>query len=49
MEAYVGIGDVVGEVDIDDGEAFFDYPFAVPMQGITLSVVSRHPFVMVKA
>lgn len=32
---------MIGKVHIDDGEAFFDCPFAVPTQGIILPEISR--------
>ena len=44
QRTYIGIGNVVGEVDVDDGETRLDGPFAVPSQCIILPTVNRLNF-----
>lgn len=41
QRTYISIGNVVGEVDVDDGESSLDGPFAVPSQSIILPTVKR--------
>lgn len=40
FETYFGVGDVVWEVHVYDGEAFLDGPITVPSKGIVLAEVS---------
>lgn len=42
----IGVGDVIGEVDINDGETFLDRPITIPIQGVVLVYVSDCGFAL---